>query len=138
MLEIIEEFMVACIKIIERMSKIKHKEEKQVHMAEKSIREKAGDLLISFGMDPSWKGFWYIVDAVELFVDGNSVTDCCRKIAKRKNCEYSAVERAMQNAFNKLDWDKDYVKDFFGDVKRSNGALIALMVWKLTKNRIMQ
>ena len=27
MLEIIKEFMVACIKIIERMSKIKHKEE---------------------------------------------------------------------------------------------------------------
>lgn len=103
-------------------------------MAEKSIREKAGDLLISFGMDPSWKGFWYIVDAVELFVDGNSVADCCRKIAKRKNCEYSAVERAMQNAFNKLDWDKDCVKDFFGDVKRSNGALIGMLVWKLKKN----
>lgn len=149
MLEILKEFIVACIvdgvvdivgivcknlikKTIERISKIKHKEEKEVHMAEKSIKEKAGNLLISFGMDPSWKGFWYITEAVELFNDGKMVTDCCREIAKRNNCQYSAVERAMQNAFNKLDWDKDCVKEFFGNVKRSNSTLIGMLVWKLT------
>ena len=143
MLEILKEYAVTCIvdgivgivckKIIERISKIKHKEEKEEDMAGKSIREKAGDLLISFGMDPSWKGFWYIVDSVEMFADGKSVTDCYREIAERKNCKPSAVERAIENEFKKLDWNKVCVKEFFVNVKRSNSTLIGMIVWKLKK-----
>lgn len=100
---------------------------------EKNMRERTGELLIYFGVDPGRKGFWYIVDAVELFQKNKSITECFRQIAKRENANASAIERATMNAFKKLNWEKESVKEFFGDVPRTNGALIGVIVWKLSE-----
>lgn len=95
------------------------------------LKDKVVDLLIGFGITPSLKGFYYILDAVEVFIDNPNIKfmDMYEVIAIRHNTEARRVERSIRHAFSKIsEYDKVY---YFGDVKYSNTGYISIIAWKI-------
>lgn len=97
-----------------------------------SMEQRVGELLINFGIAPSLKGFQYIIDAVCLW-DGEKTGEVIyMEIAKKRECRADSVERAIRNAFRKLDFDNPEIRAYFGNIKRMNVELISLIAWKLS------
>lgn len=98
------------------------------------LKDKVGDLLISWGVTPSLKGFYYILDAVDIFANNPEIKamDMLEVIAIRHNTESKRVERSLRHAFSKI---SEYHKvNFFGDVKYSNMGYISILAWKVRIN----
>lgn len=94
------------------------------------LKDRVGNLLISFGVTPALKGFYYILDAVEIFVDNPSIKtmDMYEVIAIRHNTESKRVNRSLVHAFSKI---SEYHKaSYFGDIKYSNMGYISIIAWK--------
>lgn len=95
-----------------------------------SLKDRVGDLLISFGVTPALKGFYYILDAVEIYTanPGIKTMDMYEVIAIRHNTEAGRVDRSLRYAFSKI---SEYHKaSYFGDVKHSNVGYISIIAWK--------
>lgn len=95
------------------------------------LKDKVGDLLIGFGITPALKGFYYILDAVEIFKENPKIKamDMYEVISIRHNTEASRVERSIRHAFSKVsEYDK---VNYFGDVKYSNMGYISIIAWKV-------
>ena len=95
-----------------------------------ALKDKVGDLLISFGVTPALKGFYYILDAVEIYIGnpGIKAMDMYEVIAIRHNTEAGRVDRSLRHAFSKI---SEYHKaSYFGDVKYTNMGYISIIAWK--------
>ena len=94
------------------------------------FKDKIGNLLIGWGITPNLKGFYYILDAVEVFSENPNIkaSDMQEIIAIRHNTESNLVERSLRHAFSKIsEYDK---VNYFGDVKYSNMGYISIIAWK--------
>jgi type I site-specific restriction-modification system R (restriction) subunit len=96
------------------------------------LKERTYDALIDFGIDPSKKGFNYIVDAVELFDPDKKACEMYEEIAKLHATSAANVERAMRYAFSSMDYKSEMVKEFFGK-KFTNIGYISILRWKLSR-----
>lgn len=95
-----------------------------------ALKDRVGDLLISFGVTPALKGFYYILDAVEIYIGnpGIKAMDMYEVIAIRHNTEAARVDRSLRHAFSKI---SEYHKaSYFGDVKYTNIGYISIIAWK--------
>lgn len=94
------------------------------------FKDKIGNLLIGWGITPNLKGFYYILDAVEVFSENPNIKalDMQELIAIRHNTEANMVEISIRYAFSKIsEYDK---VNYFGDVKYSNMGYISIIAWK--------
>lgn len=94
------------------------------------LKDRVGDVLIGLGVTPALKGFFYILDAVEIFSNNPNIKtmDILEVIAIRHNTEAGRVDRSMRHAFSKIsDANK---KEYFGDIKYSNMGYISIIAWK--------
>ena len=99
------------------------------------LKDRVGYLLISFGVTPALKGFYYILDAVEIVANNQNIKtmDMYEIIAIRHNTEACRVDRSLRHAFSKI---SEYHKaNYFGDVKYSNMGYISIIAWKERLNR---
>lgn len=97
------------------------------------LKDKVVDLLIGFGITPSLKGFYYILDAVEVFIDNPNIKfmDMYEVIANRHSTVKSRVERCIRHAFSKIsEYDK---VNYFGDAAYSSTSYISIIAWKIKK-----
>ena len=94
------------------------------------FKDKIGNLLIGWGITPNLKGFYYILEAVEIFSNNPNIkaSDMQEVIAIRHNTVANRVERSIRHAFSKIsEYDK---VNYFGDVKYSNMGYISIIAWK--------
>lgn len=96
-------------------------------------RDKVGDLLFSFGISPSLKGFQYIVDAVLFYEQDNNqpITKIYVDVASKYKTTHVSVEKAMRHAFSKMDRKSEKVIDIFGEYASTNKECIAIICWHL-------
>lgn len=95
-----------------------------------ALKDRVGDLLITLGVTPALKGFYYILDAVEIVANNPNIKtmDMYEIIAIRHNTEARRVDRSLRHAFSKI---SEYHKaSYFGDVKYSNMGYISIIAWK--------
>lgn len=100
-----------------------------------ALKDRVGDLLVELGVTPALKGFYYILDAVEIYTGnpGIKAMDMYEVIAIRHNTEASRVNKSIMHAFSKI---SEYHKaNYFGDVKYSNMGYIIIIAWKERINR---
>lgn len=99
-----------------------------------ALKDRIGDLLISFGVTPALKGFYYILDAVEIFISNPEIKamDMYEVIAIRHTTESHRVNKSIDRAFSKI---SEYHKaNYFGDIKYSNMGYISIIAWKERAN----
>ena len=95
-----------------------------------ALKDRVRDSLIELGVTPALKGFYYILDAVEIYTDnpGIKAMDMYEVIAIRHNTEAKRVDRSLRHAFSKI---SEYHKaNYFGDIKYSNMGYISIIAWK--------
>lgn len=94
------------------------------------LKDKVGDLLINLGIAPSIKGFYYILDAVEIFTKNPATKskDILEIIAIRHNATSARVERALRFAFLKMDEEKAI--EYFGSNNYASMGYISIIAWK--------
>lgn len=100
-----------------------------------ALKDRVGDLLIELGVTPALKGFYYILDAVEIVTDNPEIKtrDMYEVISIRHNTEAGRVDRSLRHAFSRI---SEYHKaNYFGDVKYSNMGYISIIAWKERINR---
>ena len=100
-----------------------------------ALKDRVGDLLINLGVTPALKGFYYILDAVEIVTNNPEIkaSDMYEVISIRHNTEAKRVDRSLRHAFSKI---SEYHKaSYFGDVKYSNMGYISIIAWKERINR---
>ena len=94
------------------------------------LRQRVGDLLIDFGISPSYTGFNFIIDSVEIFAENPNIKgqDIYEILAIRYKCTSSYVHKSIINAFSKL--SEHHKISYFGNIKYSNMGYISTMAWK--------
>ena len=50
---------------------------------------------MQLGVDPKLKGFAYMVDAVQIYSIGMSITELCKKISKKRHDSWRNIYRSM-------------------------------------------
>ena len=91
-------------------------------------------ILFELNIYPDIKGFIYIPEALELIRKGHEkVTAIYEIIAKKHKVTVTAVERCIRHAFGRMNWEKHFVKDMFGECPRTNGTLLFMMDYRLKK-----
>lgn len=96
-----------------------------------NLDEKIGSFLISIGILPSFKGFKYIIEAVKIYSEIQSMGIIYKSISDSYATTPIAVERNMRHAFSKIDTSNEKVVRFFGREKLKNKDMIAIISWKL-------
>lgn len=94
------------------------------------LAKRVGELLIRWGITPELKGFQYIIDAVCLWDRKKRITEIYYEIADNRNDRWTAVERSIRTAFDKLDFTKKEMKEYFGLIEPKNAKLISIISWK--------
>ena len=96
-------------------------------------KQNVGDLLFSVGISLSLKGFQYIIDAVLLYEKDTTqpITNIYVDVASKNNASPTSVERAMRNAFSKMDRKSQKVVDIFGEYASTNKEYVAIICWHL-------
>ena len=94
------------------------------------LKDKVGTLLIHLGITPSIKGFYYILDAVDIFANNPSMKakDIFEIIAIRHDTTYARVERALRFAFLKMNEEKTI--EYFGSSDYASMGFISIIAWK--------
>ena len=94
------------------------------------FKDKIGNLLIGWGITPINNGFYYIIDAVEMFKENPNVKamEVYKALAEKCGSTSDRVNRCIRHAFSKIsEYDK---VNYFGDVKYSNMGYISIIAWK--------
>lgn len=103
------------------------------------MKKKASDALIELGVPANLKGFFYIIDAMEIYAQEedyilSGTTVLYKKIADMYSTTWTRVERAIRHAFKKavtygnLDSLNKYMT---AAQKPTNGNLLACLYLKL-------
>ena len=100
------------------------------------LAKRVGELLIRWGITPELKGFQYIIDAVCLWDRKKRITEIYYEIADNRNDSWTAVERSIRHAFSGLDFNRNEVKSYFGNIERKNQKLISVIAWKINESEI--
>lgn len=103
------------------------------------MKKKAADALIEMGVPANLQGFFYIMDAIEIYAQDESYITSkqvalYQKIADMHNTSWTGVERCIRHAFEKavtygnLDSLNKYMT---AAQKPTNGNLLACLYLKL-------
>lgn len=109
-----------------------------------NIRTMTEDILLEIGGDPSYNGFGYIVEAMELIDENPSykyqITDLYKVIAKKRNSTHTAVERAIRYAKETIltKGDLENVEKYFPSIQGKFSNAKFLMVFHLKIKRNME
>lgn len=91
------------------------------------MRKKCEEILLKLGITPDLKGFVYIADAVEIINSEDvKVTTMYEMVAKRRNTQWTRIERAIRHAISKVTPTSKEFIECIGDVdisKKSNGHI---------------
>lgn len=84
------------------------------------MREKITQKLLELGIKPSLKGFYYLVDAIEICADDRNamIGDVYKQIAESNMSTYSRVERSVRHAITKVDFSSKEIVEFLNANKR--------------------
>ena len=103
------------------------------------MKNRATNALIEMGMPADIKGFQYIVDAMELFVNKENrtgkTTTLYADIAKMHNTTASRVERTIRHAFGVVltKGNLESVEKYLTLQNTTNGNLIHVFYLRLTQ-----
>lgn len=113
-----QEILKELRKISQRLDKIERKLgiDSQINKANKDI----GNCLIKLGISPSWRGYVYLKDAIELFrtdkkMRGEFIKEIYSKVAEKNNVKMETVQTLMHDAIKKglPNADKDFILEVF-------------------------
>ncbi len=91
-------------------------------------------VLFELGIYPDLKGFEYIPEALELIrKDHRKMTAIYEIIANKHKTTGTSVERCIRHAFGRMNPEKPFVKQMFGECPRTNAALLFMMDYRLKK-----
>lgn len=90
-------------------------------------KTRIGNLLIDFGIAPSALGFYYIIEAVEIYNIGKSITKIYEEIAIKYNTNKANVESCIRHAFDKV--NQDVRATYFKGVEHRNAEYISIIAW---------
>lgn len=90
-------------------------------------KARIGNLLIDFGIAPSLLGFYYIIEAVEIYNMAKSITKIYEEIAIKYNTNKGNVERSIRHAFDKV--NENARKTYFKGVAHKNAEYISMLAW---------
>lgn len=104
-----------------------------IFIVKNELKEKVGMLLIDFGIMPTLQGFYYILDAVDMFEINKNAMEIYEEISKKNNKTLKNVEHSIRYALKKIDYEK--ARAYFGDIDKLNSIqLISILAWKEKMN----
>lgn len=107
-----------------------------IYILKNEIKEKVGSLLINFGITPTLQGFYYILDAVDIFEKNKNGMEIYEELSEKNGKSLRNIEHCIRYAFSKMDCEK--AKKYFGEIdKLNNMQLISILAWKEKGNEVL-
>ena len=96
-------------------------------MTNNELEKKIGNVLITLGITPTLKGFYYILDAVTMFDVDERAMQLYEKVAIKNETETDNVVRNIKYSFSKMNREKRI--EYFGAIKHCSD-LISVIAWR--------